>query len=322
MVRAPANDAVSADAAPAASIVITTRNRCARLRRAIASSVAQTADVEVLVIDDASTDGTAEMIRSEFPEVRLFRDEQARGYIARRNRGVRMARAPIVVSIDDDAHFPSPRTVEQTLADFDDDRVGAVAIPYVDLIPRRIAYQVPPDHHSVWAVHRYIGTAHAIRRDLFLDLGGYRVAFVSRCEEADLCVRILDAGRVTRLGSADVIHHAAGPRDAGQNMRMQARNDLLHAWANVPLRFLPVRLVQATAWHVYVGIILRHPFAVAAGIVSGYAAMATRTVLRRPVAIRTHRIDMQLRRRGPIRLAELVDRLPEPAPYRGEARAT
>jgi glycosyltransferase involved in cell wall biosynthesis len=297
---------------PAASIVITTRNRCADLRRAIESALAQTATVEVLVIDDASTDGTAAMVERDFPRVRLYSDQQPRGYIVQRNRAAELARAPVIISIDDDARFASTFTVEQTLKDFDDARVGAVAIPYADLVPRRVVRQSPPDSEQIWTTFRYIGTAHAIRRDLFLGLGGYRPAFQSRCEEADFSVRLLDAGYVTRLGRADLIHHVAAPRDDGNNMHMQARNDVLHAWGNAPLRFLPMSLLEITLRHLWVGLTLRRPLRVASGLARGYQGIAKGTLHRRPVRVATHRIDRQLRRHGPLPLSELAGRLPEP----------
>jgi GT2 family glycosyltransferase len=302
---------------PAASVVITTRNRRDDLRQAINSALAQTVDVEVIVIDDASTDGTAAMVEGEYPQVRLFRDEQPRGYILQRNRAAGLARAPFIVSIDDDARLVSSRTVEQTLRDFEDERVGVVAIPYADLRPRLVVRQQPPDHHRTWATFRCIGTAHAVRRDLFLDVGGYRPGFVSRCEEADFCVRLLDKGYVTRLGRADLIHHMAAPRDEGDNMHMQARNDLLHAWANVPLPFLPLRLITVTARHLWWGAVLRHPLRVATGLVLGYRDMTRGTLPRRPVSPATHRIDRRLRRRGPMPMSEVVRRLPTPDTGRG-----
>jgi len=298
------------EGAPAATIVITTHNRCSDLREAIASALAQTARVEVLVIDDGSTDGTAEMVEREFPDVRLFRDERPKGYIHQRNRAAELARGPVIVSIDDDARLVAPCTVEQTLLDFDDERVGVVAIPYADLVPRRVVHQLPPDRHQTWVDYRYIGTAHAVRRDLFLALGGYRPWLGWRCEEADLCVRMLDTGYVTRLGRADLIHHIAAPRKSGPNMLMQARNDLLHAWANVPRRSLPARVLLVTARHFWVGLLQRRSGWVSAGLMRGFRDMAAKTVPRRPVCPEAHRIDQRLRRRGPLPLQEIARQLP------------
>ena len=76
-----------------ASIVITTKNRKESLRRAIASAVMQTIPVEIIVIDDGSTDGTSEMVTSEFPQVRLERAAQL-AWVYRSTK----PRGPFVVS--------------------------------------------------------------------------------------------------------------------------------------------------------------------------------------------------------------------------------
>src|SRR4051812_19167164 len=129
---------------PPATIVITTRNRKEELARAVASALTQTVACEVLVVDDGSTDGTADLVRREFPAVRVVRCDESAGYIVRRNQAASLARAPVVVSIDDDATFPSPRTVEQSLADFDHPRVGAVAVPFVNVWDGPAVLQAAP----------------------------------------------------------------------------------------------------------------------------------------------------------------------------------
>ena len=117
---------------PDASVIIATRNRRREVGRAIASALAQTADVEVLVTDDASDDGTAEEISADFPSVRLWRSERARGSLVHRNAMAEVARSPILISLDDDAELCSPRTVAQVLERFDDPQVAAVGIPFFD----------------------------------------------------------------------------------------------------------------------------------------------------------------------------------------------
>ncbi len=139
------------------------------LQRLLPTLLAQSADCEVLVVDDGSTDGTADMVRAEFPEVRLERSEQSLGYIVQRTRAAGLATAPVIVSVDDDAVLPSTRTVEQTLADFDHPRIGAVAIPFDDVRPDgEFERQRPPDREGRWVTAAYVGTAHAVRRDVFL----------------------------------------------------------------------------------------------------------------------------------------------------------
>src|SRR4051812_26133143 len=108
---------------PEATVVIVSKNRCADLRRAIASALGQDADVELVVIDDGSTDGTADMVRSEFPVVKFVSEVESRGYIVQRNRAAELATAPIIVSIDDDAEFSATDVVRQAIADFTSERI-------------------------------------------------------------------------------------------------------------------------------------------------------------------------------------------------------
>ena len=151
-----------------ASVVITTKNRRDELSYAVRSALSQSIPVEVLVIDDGSTDGTAEMVRAEFPSVRLERSETSMGYIGQRNRGARLASGDVIFSIDDDAFFTSPHTVAQTLAEFDHLRVGAVAIPYVEPNKSAIVHQHAPSKNGILVTDSFIGTAHAVRKELFL----------------------------------------------------------------------------------------------------------------------------------------------------------
>ena len=166
-----------------ATVVITTKNRREDLLKAVASVLFQTARPEVLVIDDGSIDGTSEAVAREFPSVRLHRSEQSLGYIAQRNRGAEMARNPIVFSIDDDAVFSSPLVVEQTLREFENLQIGAVAIPFIDVNRSSAVMQKAPRADSIFAAYSFIGTAHALRREVFLRLGGYRDALVHQGEE-------------------------------------------------------------------------------------------------------------------------------------------
>ena len=134
-----------------------------------------------------------EIVRDRFPSVRLEHLEASLGYIVQRNRAARLAATDIIFSIDDDAVFTSPEIVLQTLARFDETRVGAVAIPYVE--PRRSAavYQSAPSAEGIFVSGWFIGTAHALRKDIFLRLGGYRECLVHQGEEMDYAIRMLQA---------------------------------------------------------------------------------------------------------------------------------
>lgn len=96
-------------AGPEISVVLATYNRAALLPRAIESVLAQTgADFELIVIDDASSDGTPVYLKSlADPRIRVRIAEKNQGPSGARNLGIEMAKAPIVAFLDsDDVYLP------------------------------------------------------------------------------------------------------------------------------------------------------------------------------------------------------------------------
>jgi glycosyltransferase involved in cell wall biosynthesis len=295
---------------PRATVVITTKDRKDELREALPLVLAQTEPVEVLVIDDGSDDGTSEMVRSEFPQVRLERSPRSLGLIAQRTRAAALASAPILVSVDDDARLVSPLTIEQTLEDFDHELIGAVAIPFVDVRSTTTVRQVGPDRDGRWIVSSYIGTAHAVRRELFQRLGGYREELVQMGEEPEFCLRLLEAGYATRLGRADKIHHLESPkRNLPRIVELGRRNDLLHAFWNVPMPYLAVRVLKVTLHSLWFAVAWRQPRAVVRGLARGFRDGLGAWRARRPVSRATYRLDHDIRKRGPLPLQDVAPRL-------------
>lgn len=89
------------------SIVIPTHNRAALLRQTLAAAITQTySDSEVILVDDCSTDHTADMIRQDFPQVLYTRLEHNRGPATARNIGIHTATGDIIAFTDDDCVPP------------------------------------------------------------------------------------------------------------------------------------------------------------------------------------------------------------------------
>jgi glycosyltransferase involved in cell wall biosynthesis len=87
------------------SIVITTCDRVSLLRRAIASALAQTLTCEIIVVDDASRDGTADYLRELGDRVRYWRNSQRLGHAESVNRGVSLAQGQWIKLLDDDDYL-------------------------------------------------------------------------------------------------------------------------------------------------------------------------------------------------------------------------
>jgi len=292
------------------TIMIVSKDRRDDLRSAVASALAQDYPADVLVIDDGSQDGTAQLIAVEFPRVRLIRHAESRGLVARRNEGVAVATTDVVVSIDDDAILATPRIVGEAMAAFDCAQVGAVAIPYANVKRGAEVHQLAPDRHRRYVTDTFIGTAHAVRRDVFLALGGYRERLFHQGEEADYCIRMLAAGFVVRLGHGDHIHHFESPRrDLSRMDHYGPRNAVLFAWQNVPfpaaLAQMPVTIAGVLGLTLEPSRLLTR----AGGVVDGLTSCARFD--RAPVPEPVFRLWRRLRRAAPpLGLEDIASELP------------
>jgi glycosyltransferase involved in cell wall biosynthesis len=282
------------------TIVITTKNRKSELATALRSAVLQEPKAEIIVVDDGSTDGTEDMIRKDFPGITIQRYPESRGYIARRNDGARLANGDILFSIDDDAEFSSPDIVAQTLSEFSHPAIGAIAIPYIDVRKSDCVNQKAPDQLGTWITDAFVGTAHAVRKDVFLALGGYREDLIHQGEEMDFCVRMLEAGFVVRLGNAKPIdHHESERRDHTRMDRYGTRNAILFAWQNCPAVLLPVHLGVTTIRLMLWTLDWRRLRIRAVALIEGYLGMTQHR--RQPVRLRTYRLFRRLKKNGPMR---------------------
>lgn len=96
------------------SILITTKNRLEDLIFTLTAiqGLLERADLECLLCDDGSTDGTFDYIKSHYPKIILLRNEVSRGLIFSRNRLLNATQATYAISLDDDAHFLSQNPLE------------------------------------------------------------------------------------------------------------------------------------------------------------------------------------------------------------------
>ena len=85
------------------SVIIPTYNRLSMLKEAVDSVLAQDfEDLELIIVDDGSTDGTSEEIRTYGGRVKLIQQPQNRGVSAARNRGILQARGKYIAFLDSD----------------------------------------------------------------------------------------------------------------------------------------------------------------------------------------------------------------------------
>ncbi|MFE7900603.1 bifunctional polysaccharide deacetylase/glycosyltransferase family 2 protein [Streptomyces sp. NPDC057424] len=108
------------------SVLVPAYNEAKCIEQTVRSLVASDHPIEVLVIDDGSSDGTARIVENlGLPGVRVVRQLNA-GKPAALNRGIANARYDLIVMMDGDTVF-EPTTVRELVQPFGDPRVGAVA---------------------------------------------------------------------------------------------------------------------------------------------------------------------------------------------------
>ena len=288
------------------TIVFTTHNRRDLLRQAIVAAQNQSVQVRILVMDDASTDGTSEMMASEFSDIEYYRSSQNLGPCYHRNKAMELAKTEIVFGLDDDSILQSPHTVEQILQEFDDKCIGAVAIPYINTLQSNQIYNQTPEDEHVYVIHAFSACAYAIRRNAFLKSGRYREEFFYMGEEADLCIRMLQHGFVIRLGKTAPIHHLQPPNRVLARVDMfERRNDILSFYCNTPALLLLPYLVATTIKGLAHGIKVGRLNNVIKGLIQGYTFVFNNTKLRSPVSLKSFWLYRKIKRHKNIAFDEI-----------------
>lgn len=227
------------------TIVIATRDRWGELTHTLRRLSALPERPHIIVVDNASTDGTAEAVRHGFPDVRLVALRHNHGAAAR-NIGVEEATTPYVAFSDDDSWW-EPGALRRAVELFEEyPRLGLIAgRPLVgeertpDPIADRMADSpLPPDPTLPGpAVLGFLGCAAIVRREAFLQVGGYSELLFFVGEERLLAYDLAAAGWGLSYVSDVVAVHLPSPiRDSPEHRRaLEERNELLTAWLRRPL---------------------------------------------------------------------------------------
>ncbi len=179
------------------SVIIPVYNRKHPVLRAIASVMGQTrTPEEIIVVDDGSTDGTADTIRETFPGIRLIRQEN-RGVSAARNAGIRFAKGNWLAFLDSDDEW-KPEKLQKHIEFIRSH--PTLRISQTDEIWIRNGRFVNPMKKHAKQSGRFFQkaltrclvspSAVMIRRDLFNDVGLFDETLPA-CEDYDLWLRVL-----------------------------------------------------------------------------------------------------------------------------------
>jgi len=223
------------------SYVIITWNRRKRLLETLEHLYQHTplhpSQFEVFVVDNASTDGTAQSVAQRFKRVHLIALSQNEG-MAARNHAMRAARGDYITILDDDS-YPVGEAVTRSMR-------------YMDIHPRTAAVTgrvvLPNGRLEASALPGVmIGCATTIRRAAIEQVGCFAPEFFRQAEEYDLSFRLAGAGyRVERFEDLEFCHDKqTSGRSSALTVRMDMRNNLILAHRYLPA---PLRQVYAADW--------------------------------------------------------------------------
>lgn len=196
------------------SIIIPTFNGASRIGNCLHALLQQAGhrDVEILVVDDGSTDNTAGVI-TKYPGVRLICQANA-GPASARNRGAAEARGSIILFTDDDC-VPAPNWLDAMLQPFEDTEVvgakGVYRTHQRRLAARFVQVEYEDRYHLMAGLPSidFIDTySAAFRRDRFLEMTGYDTSFPVACaEDIELSYRMSARGWKMKFVPDAIVYH-------------------------------------------------------------------------------------------------------------------
>jgi GT2 family glycosyltransferase len=224
-------------------VVVATRDRLGSLRRTLARLEALPEAPQIVVVDNASSDGTAAAVARDHPGVRVIPLDRNRGATAR-TIGARALDRPYVAFADDDSWW-APGALSHAAGLLD-------AYPQVGLVAARVLVgEGERDDPTCMAMANsplggddlpgrpvlgFIACGAVARREALLAAGGFHRRWEIQGEEGLLAVDLARAGWLC-LYVPEVVahHHPSTDRDPGRRDMLQVRNTLWFAWLRRPL---------------------------------------------------------------------------------------
>ncbi len=195
---------------PLVSVNILSFNRREELRNTLTKVYEQNyKNIEVIVIDNASIDGTKEMVENEFDKVKLIALSENIGASAA-NLGFKISKGEYIMILDDDS-FPERDTIEVGLKSFmSDNKIGIVALKIYNKYLNVVETEMFKNNSF-----SFIGCGALFKKELIELIGGYSEDYFLYHNELDLSARSLKAGYSIIYNDSALIVHNFSPRSRG-----------------------------------------------------------------------------------------------------------
>ncbi|MBI6546699.1 MAG: glycosyltransferase family 2 protein [Cyanobacteria bacterium NC_groundwater_1444_Ag_S-0.65um_54_12] len=198
------------------AVIVVNFNQAPYLARCLASLYVERRQLslEIIVVDNASSDDSVNLVSERFPEVKLLVNNENRGFAKANNQAINITQARYVLLLNNDTEV-LPGSLTELLV-FADAHPVAGAVGCMLLRSDGSQHRLPASFFSplVWLPERtrrvswLVGAALLLKRDALLAVGGLAEEFFFYYEDADLCYRLRNKGwHCYYCPDARIVHH-------------------------------------------------------------------------------------------------------------------
>jgi GT2 family glycosyltransferase len=228
---------------PKASVIIVNTNELHHLRRCLPSILRQCyPEYEVLVVDNASTDGSVDYLAQQFPQVLVIRNTANLGYAGANNVGFKHASGEYVAVLNPDTQV-EPDWLKELVIALQADPWAGLATPkilvmddsarintcgneitFTGLTFCRGLDQPAEKYNQLEIVAAVSGAAFVVKRSVLEQIGGFDGSFFIYYEDTDLSLRAMLAGYTCLYVPTSVVYHEYALRFSPHKCFLQERN--------------------------------------------------------------------------------------------------
>ncbi|MBW6486946.1 MAG: glycosyltransferase family 2 protein [Syntrophobacterales bacterium] len=205
---------------PDVSVVIVTYNTADLIGECLSSVERDEGPArEIFVVDNASTDGGAELLCNSHPEINLIANKENRGFAAANNQALPLCRGRYIFYLNPDTKLAASDVFQKCVRFMDvNPHIGLAGVKLVNpdgSLQESVSYRYPGEKLTRGEVARLkgeiacvMGAGMIARADLVRKLGGFDESFTLYGEDQDLCLRIRKAGyEIGFIEGAVVLHY-------------------------------------------------------------------------------------------------------------------
>ncbi|PIV93393.1 MAG: glycosyl transferase [Flavobacteriaceae bacterium CG17_big_fil_post_rev_8_21_14_2_50_33_15] len=238
---------------PTFSILITTKDRLNDLKETLnqLSSFIENKQVEFIICDDGSLDGTSHFIETLYPSIQLIKNTKSKGLIFSRNKLLHLTKAKYAITLDDDAHIVTKNTLEKIIAFFESYpkcAVIAFRIFWGKVLPNNLNHNLNNER-----IKGFVGCGHVWRMDAWRSVPNYPDWFIFYGEEDFASFQLFKNNWEIWFVPDILVHHRVDvkARKSHKDYITRLRRSLRSGWylyvLFYPLNLIP-KMIAYTLW--------------------------------------------------------------------------